>query len=73
MPVSFDRVAILGAGGMGTALAVLLARTGREIRLWARDPAQAAVLQETGRNDRHLPGIILPEGIGITAPPVDCA
>ena len=30
MSGSFDRVAILGAGGMGTALAVLLARSGRD-------------------------------------------
>ena len=37
------RVAILGAGGMGTALALLL-RPGRssEVRLWSRDPGHAA-------------------------------
>ena len=34
-------VAILGAGGWGTALAVHLGRAGREVHLWARDPGLA--------------------------------
>lgn len=65
-PAPFDRVAILGAGGMGTALAVLLAKAGCRVRLWARDPAQVAAIRDQGRNDRHLPGVTLPEGIAVT-------
>ena len=36
------RIGVLGAGSWGTALAVHLARTGHDVRLWARDPALAA-------------------------------
>ena len=32
-------IGIAGAGAFGTALAVALAKGGREVRLWARDPA----------------------------------
>ena len=36
------RVAILGGGGMGTAMALVLARAGAEVRLWVREPDRAA-------------------------------
>jgi glycerol-3-phosphate dehydrogenase (NAD(P)+) len=52
-------IAILGAGAWGTALAVKLSSR-FDIRLWARDPAQAAALAATQRNDRYLPGVALP-------------
>ncbi|MGA9866709.1 MAG: FAD-dependent oxidoreductase, partial [Acetobacteraceae bacterium] len=34
-----SRVAIVGAGAWGTALAIQAARAGCEVTLWARDPA----------------------------------
>ena len=55
------RIAILGAGGMGTALAVLFARSARSVQVWARDPQRAAELARTRENDRHLPGVSCPE------------
>ena len=42
--VMMRRVAILGAGGMGTALAVLFRKTVRSVQLWSRDAAHAAEL-----------------------------
>ncbi len=60
------RVAIVGAGGMGTALAAMLARSGSEVRLWARDAARAEALNATRENARHLPGVALPEGVVAT-------
>ncbi len=59
------RVAILGAGGMGTALAMLFARRGLKVRLWARDPATAAEMARTRENARHLPGVAIPPEIQI--------
>ncbi len=59
------RVAILGAGGMGTALAVLLSKAVRTIRLWPRDPARAAELARIRENARHLPGVLLPENVEV--------
>ena len=62
-----NRVAILGAGGMGTALALLFGRVADDVRLWSRDHGHAAELVRTRINDRHLPGIVLPEAIRITS------
>jgi glycerol-3-phosphate dehydrogenase (NAD(P)+) len=61
------RVAILGAGGMGTALAVLLGRVVGEVRLWSRDGEHAALIERTRVNERHLPGVLLPEAILVTS------
>jgi len=60
-------VTVLGAGAFGTALAVALARDGRPVALWARDPAHAAEIARDRRNDRRLPGIDLPETVSVTA------
>jgi glycerol-3-phosphate dehydrogenase (NAD(P)+) len=60
------RVAILGAGGMGTALAVLFGKSVRSVQLWARDAAHAAELARTRVNDRHLPGVTLPDRVEVT-------
>src|SRR5215217_691164 len=60
------RVAILGAGGMGTALAVLFAKSARSVQLWARDPSRAAALSQTRENSRHLPGVRLPDHVEVT-------
>ncbi len=55
-------IGIVGAGAFGTALAVALAKGGREVRLWARDPSQVADMRQTRRN-AALPGVDLPEGL----------
>ena len=60
------RITILGAGAWGTALAgVLGARD--EVLLWARDPGQAAAIAATRRNERYLPGTVLPDGVAVSA------
>ena len=63
----FHAVTIVGAGGMGTALAVLLARTTNSVRLWARDADRAADTQLRRENTRHLPGVALPPSILVTS------
>jgi glycerol-3-phosphate dehydrogenase (NAD(P)+) len=62
-----NRVAILGAGGMGTALAVLFRRVVGEVRLWSRDCDHASELIHTRKNERHLPGVVLPDEIVVTS------
>ena len=57
-------IGIVGAGAFGTALGVALTKAGREVRLWARDPAQVAAMRQTRRNEA-LPGVDLPEGLTI--------
>ncbi len=56
-------ITVLGAGSWGTALAMVLARLGHQVRLWGRDRAIMTHMSDTGRNDRYLPGIVLPETI----------
>lgn len=53
-------IGIAGAGAFGTALAVALAKGGREVRIWARDAQKVRLMQETRRNDASLPGVELP-------------
>lgn len=60
-------IGIAGAGAFGTALAVAFARSGREVRLWARDHDLVRRMQETRRNDAALPGVELPENVSIHA------
>jgi len=62
-----ERVAILGAGAWGTALAVHLARlsSASEIALWARDPRQAQAMREARENVRYLPGVSISGRISI--------
>ncbi len=62
-----DRVTIVGAGGWGTALAVLLARKGLNVLLWARRREIAAELEQTRENSRLLPGVHLPNQVVVTA------
>lgn len=58
------KIAVLGAGAWGTALAALAAQR-HEVLLWARDAAQADRIRLTRRNDRYLPGVALPAGLGL--------
>lgn len=60
-------IGIVGAGAFGTALAVALGREGREVRLWARDRAQVAVMDQTRMNAARLPDIKLPDTVSVTA------
>lgn len=57
-------VGILGAGAFGTALGIVLARSGREVVLWAREGAEA--MQGARENTRRLPGYGFPEGLRVT-------
>ncbi|HEX7085143.1 MAG TPA: NAD(P)H-dependent glycerol-3-phosphate dehydrogenase [Vicinamibacterales bacterium] len=61
-----SRIAVIGAGSFGTALAVHLSGVGHAVRLWARDAAFAAELQRSRRNEIYLPGIDLPAGVTVT-------
>ena len=57
---AFDKVAVLGAGSWGTALAVWLAARGKQVTLWGHDPGHIALLRASGTNTKYLPGVPLP-------------
>ena len=55
-----NKIAVIGAGAWGTALAATLGRAGRAVTLWAYEPEVAAGIAATGRNPLFLPEIALP-------------
>ncbi|WP_305805065.1 NAD(P)H-dependent glycerol-3-phosphate dehydrogenase [Stenotrophomonas sp. YIM B06876] len=61
-----EKVAVLGAGSWGTALASLLARHGHPTVLWGRDAAVIEAIDQRHDNPRYLPGIALPETLRAT-------
>jgi len=60
-------VCVVGAGSWGTALAMTLARQGRPVRLFARDPEKAVRMQERRENDGYLPGVSFPHTLEVTS------
>jgi glycerol-3-phosphate dehydrogenase (NAD(P)+) len=60
-------IAILGAGGWGTALAVHLVRTGHDAWLWGRDASLIAELRARRANAVYLPDITFPPRLMVTS------
>ncbi len=58
-----ERVAVIGAGSWGTALALHLARNGHEVRLWVREPELLEAMRAKGENTMFLPGFPLSGGV----------
>ncbi len=65
--MSFTHIGIVGAGGWGTALALLLRENKFAITLWGHDAAEIATIRERRENVSYLPGVALPEGFGFTS------
>lgn len=64
-----SRISVIGAGAWGTALSIVLGRTGRhQVRLWAYEPEVCASISERRCNDLFLPGYEVP---GTVAPTHD--
>lgn len=66
------KVAVVGCGGWGTALALLLARNGHEVTVWGVEPDYVAQMAATRENPRYLPEIRIPEAIGFSSDLSDC-
>ena len=71
--MNIRRTAIVGAGGWGTALAILWSKQGNKITLWGHDPARTEKVRATRENPDYLPGVKLPESISVTSDITDCA
>jgi len=61
------KIAILGAGSWGTALAIVLSRSRKphEISLWVRNAALAEAIRADRENEAYLPGSKLPESVRV--------
>jgi len=58
-------LAIIGAGGWGTALAITQARAQRPVRLWVYENDLAETMVRTRENSIYLPGVPIPETVRI--------
>jgi glycerol-3-phosphate dehydrogenase (NAD(P)+) len=64
--MAIDRIAVVGAGAWGAALANAAARAGRSVALIARD-ANAVAAMRASRTSPRLPGVRLDERIAVTS------
>lgn len=60
------KIAVLGAGAWGTALALSYAER-HTVSLWVRDAQQSTAIAKSRTNERYLPGFSLPESIHCTS------
>lgn len=61
------KIAVIGAGSWGTALALQFARAGADVSLWARNPEHAAAIAAARCNAAYLPDSEIPDSIAVTA------
>ena len=66
------RIAVLGAGSWGTALAIQCARSGSAVHLWGRDTVHTAAMQQERVNSRYLAHAPFPASLKI-APSLEVA
>ncbi len=69
----YKKIAVVGGGAWGTALASMAARAGREVLLWAREDGVVTSINQTRENKDFLPGIPLPESVKATGDLADVA
>ncbi len=56
-----DKIAVIGAGSWGTALAIQLARNGNPVSLWGHERDEMREMAAARRNSRYLPGVAFPD------------
>jgi glycerol-3-phosphate dehydrogenase (NAD(P)+) len=71
--MKIGKIAILGTGGWGTALAVLWASRGNEILLWGRTSQRVREIAESRVNPDYLPNTRVPRNVCLTSALGDCA
>ncbi|MGN0711165.1 MAG: NAD(P)H-dependent glycerol-3-phosphate dehydrogenase [Anaerovoracaceae bacterium] len=59
------KIAVIGAGSWGTALALTLANKGHEVKIWDVNREHVQELRKNRENVRYLPGIKFPESLNI--------
>ncbi len=58
-----QKVAVLGAGSWGTALAIQLSRNGHNVLLWGHRPEHLQEIAQQRVNERYLPDVELPDNL----------
>ncbi len=60
-----NTISVIGAGSWGTALAVLLAKKGLNVRLWVYKKETFDMIHQEGENSQYLPGVKFPSNIQV--------
>ena len=60
------KIAVMGSGGWGTALALVLLENGHEVTLWSYREEESTILREK-RENPMLKGVPLPDGLALTS------
>lgn len=71
MSAALSRIAVVGAGAWGTALAIHAARRGHEVRLWAREDDVVRDIATHRQNRLFLPDVDLPPSIRASTDPAE--
>ena len=67
------KIAVIGTGGWGTALAILWAREGNQIVLWGHTSSRVEEISRTRENPSYLPSAQIPSNVRLTTELADCA
>lgn len=63
--ICHDRIAVIGGGAWGTALAMAAARAQRSVSIWVREAEVAERIRQTRENAVFLPGHRIPDSVAV--------
>jgi glycerol-3-phosphate dehydrogenase (NAD(P)+) len=58
-----SKIAFIGGGSFGTALAILLAKKGNEVSIYDRDETVVNDINNNRRNDKYIKNLVIPESV----------
>lgn len=70
---TFQRIAVIGAGAWGTALANVSRRAGLDVVLWAREAEVVQAIAQRGANELFLPDVPVDPAVRVTGDLADAA
>ena len=66
-------ISVIGSGSWGTAISVILAKNGHDVKLWSRSQQTTDELNATRENKKYLPDVVIPDNVTFTSDISLCA